>query len=474
MKPSCGSSLLLPVCPSDWLRASRRRQRLQRSLESSVPIKLKNSADSLSLTSRSTAAVIDAQGSDGAEPQLPGSSRTAADNHVSSDTDGRFLDSSTLKTAAWVVAASLVMGLAETFKAFVSTQAQHQQVPLYGLLEQNIPWWFLWALLCPIAFWLGGRFRLDDREKLAYTLPVHFVAAVVLASLHITAAALIFFHSDLSYIPPAVRATMAKSPREIVLRWNNAFLVMDMVTYGVLLGLFYALDYQRRLRRVALESMELRAESAQLQHRIVEARLHALRMELNPHFLFNALNSISALVRKNDNTAAVNMIAGLGDLLRATLERGSQSEMPLGDELRLVDLYLNIARVRFGDRLKAVVDVPAELRDAMVPTLVLQPIVENAVRHGIGERSGAVSVNISAYRDERVLVLEVADTGAGLSKSDEFELSEGIGLSNTRARLEQLYGRDASLTVSNAPSGGAVARIRMPLQLESKESVSHA
>ncbi len=428
-----------------------------------MPITRKRPADTLSLTGNSATLPPFIDDNETAELEAR-PSPTAITDQENTASENRLLRPSTVQTALWVFGLSVAMGLLESFKTFVSSHAQHEPVPVFNLLEQNLPWWVLWSFLAPIIFWLGSKFRLDDREKLQLTLPVHLVAAAILASIHVTAAALLFFHQDFSYMPAAARAWLPKTPREIVFRWQNSFLIMDMVTYGLLLGLYYALDYQRRLRRAAIESVHLRAQTAQLHHRIAEARLHALRMELNPHFLFNALNSISALVRKKDNTAAVNMIAGLGDLLRATLERGSQSEMPLGDELRLVDLYLNIAKVRFGDRLAATIDVPVALRDAMVPTLVLQPLVENAVRHGIGETGGAVSITISAHKDAEALVLEVKDTGAGLATSPEFELSEGIGLSNTRARLKQLYGSSASLTVNNAPSRGAVARIRLPLQ----------
>jgi LytS/YehU family sensor histidine kinase len=165
------------------------------------------------------------------------------------------------------------------------------------------------------------------------------------------------------------------------------------------------------------------------------------------------------------------MIASLGDLLRATLERGSDAEMPLGDELRLIDLYMNIARVRFADRLKTVVDIPPELRAAMVPTLALQPLVENAVRHGIGETERVVTITISAKQQGDSLVLQVSDTGPGIPDGRNGDRSEGIGLSNTRSRLEQLYGARASLVVSNVSSGGAVATIRMPLRLKRAEFV---
>lgn len=377
------------------------------------------------------------------------------------------------RTALWVVGVSSVMAVAEMFKTFVSQEAQHHSVPLSALFVQNFPWWISWAVLSPVIFWLAGRFRLDERGRFLSRLPIHFIAAAVLAAIHIAFSATLYFYSDFSYLSEAIRQRMPTSVQVTVTRWMESFLIMDMLTYGLVLGAYYVIDYQNRLRQAALVSERLRVQSAQLQHRIVEARLAALRMELNPHFLFNALNSISGLVRKRENGAAIRMIASLGDLLRSTLERGSQAEMPLGEELRLVELYLNVARVRFGERLKSVVDVPPALVGAMVPTLALQPLVENAVRHGIGETELDVTITISAKQVDDTLVVFVSDTGPGLSAADDGGVSEGIGLSNTRSRLEQLYGKDASLTVSNVLAGGAVATIRLPLRMKREETVSH-
>jgi hypothetical protein len=186
------------------------------------------------------------------------------------------------------------MATAEMFNNFVLQEAQHRPVPLAALIQQNFPWWLTWALLVPVIFWLAEKYRLDERERFVSRLPIHFVAAAVLAGLHVAVSALLYFYSDFSYLPAQAREFMPKTPQAIVIRWLGAFLIMDMLTYGLVLGVYYVIDYQRRLRREALISERLRAQSAQLQHRMVEARLQALRMELNPHFLFNALNSRTA------------------------------------------------------------------------------------------------------------------------------------------------------------------------------------
>jgi sensor histidine kinase YesM len=185
-------------------------------------------------------------------------------------------------------------------------------------------------------------------------------------------------------------------------------------------------------------------------------------MELNPHFLFNTLNAISALVRRGEHKEAVTMLARLGDLLRVTLERGGEQEIPLEKELEYLARYLDIERVRFRDRLSVETDVAEDSAHALVPTFILQPLVENAVRHGISRSSEGGRIRVSAHRaeDDR-LVLTVADTGVGFSTAPG-RLREGVGLKNTRARLDQLYGARASLAWENPPEGGARVTVTMP------------
>lgn len=193
-----------------------------------------------------------------------------------------------------------------------------------------------------------------------------------------------------------------------------------------------------------------------------EARLAMLRMELHPHFLFNALNAISGLVRRGENEAAVTMLARLGTLLRRTMDGHTTQETRLGDELDLLEQYLAIERVRFGERLDVSVEVEASLFDALVPALVLQPIVENALRHGLSRVPGPGTVRVSAERERESLVLCVRDSGPGFGPGSS-ERGGGVGLSNTRARLAQLYGDAGRLVTATVPGGGAVVSIRLPL-----------
>src|SRR6185436_7564987 len=210
-------------------------------------------------------------------------------------------------------------------------------------------------------------------------------------------------------------------------------------TYAILLCGVYVAAYYARYR-------ERELAASQLQGQLAHAQLQALRMQLNPHFLFNALNSISMLVRGGRSGEAVRMLAGLGDLLRGVLEEERPNEVPLREELDFLTRYLAIEQIR-ADRLQVRMEVAPELMEARVPTLILQPLVENAIRHGISRSSAAGLVEIGARRENGSLLLSVRDDGPGLSAGDG---REGVGLTNTRARLARMYGDAQGLVLENA------------------------
>jgi LytS/YehU family sensor histidine kinase len=195
---------------------------------------------------------------------------------------------------------------------------------------------------------------------------------------------------------------------------------------------------------------------------LVQARLQALRMQLNPHFLFNTLNTISALIHENPD-AADRMIVRLSELLRRTLDRGDVQEVPLREELEFLRSYLDIEQMRFPDRLTVTFDIEPKTQELLVPQLILQPLVENALRHGILPREEAGRVEISArVVDGQHLELKVRDDGSGLPAANGSPGREGIGLQNVRSRLAQLYGAAQQLEIGNASTGGVEARIRIP------------
>jgi LytS/YehU family sensor histidine kinase len=229
---------------------------------------------------------------------------------------------------------------------------------------------------------------------------------------------------------------------------NNIFF------YWAVLAVGHVLNYYRQFRDRELLSSQLVAQLAQTQ-------LQILKMQLHPHFLFNTLNAISALIH-SDVELADRMIARLGDLLRRTLENANQQEVSLRQELDFIEPYLEIEKARLGPRLTVDFNIDPDVMDAKVPNLILQPLVENAIRHGIGPRAAPGKIEIRACRDNGFLRLAIKDTGPGLQVSPS--VLRGIGLSNTRARLECLYGSHQKLDLTNAPEGGLQVSITFPFQ----------
>jgi LytS/YehU family sensor histidine kinase len=280
------------------------------------------------------------------------------------------------------------------------------------------------------------------RQGWRRALAVHFAAGTAVS------AAWASYHIVLdSYFNGNFAGLMLSSfPRLIFVNLDKELLV-----YWIIVVISHAADYYQRYREG-----ELRASQAQLQ---------ALKMQLHPHFLFNALHSISALVHI-DPDAADKMIARLGDFLRLTLESSAAQVVPLRQEIEFLNCYLEIERIRFRDRLTTHIDVDPQLLDCGVPNLILQPIVENAIRHGVSQRAAHGHVELRASRAGALLRLEVRDNGRGLPEGAEACRSSkgGVGLANTRARLQQLYGAGYSFDLANSPAGGVVVTMEIPLQ----------
>jgi LytS/YehU family sensor histidine kinase len=232
-------------------------------------------------------------------------------------------------------------------------------------------------------------------------------------------------------------------------------LAYNLLVYWAIVATAHGIEYYRTGR-------EREVRASQLEARLAEARLQQLSMQLQPHFLFNTLNAIAELVHGSPDTAD-RMIAGLSVLLRETLADSSARAVPLRRELSLLGCYVDIQRVRFGPRLAVRVDAPPDTLDAAVPALLLQPLVENAIRHGLGSRSSAGRIEIAAARAGDRLTIRVRDDGAGLREGERGR--EGVGLANTRARLQALFGADVSLDVSSAGQGGVEVAIDIPCRM---------
>jgi LytS/YehU family sensor histidine kinase len=226
--------------------------------------------------------------------------------------------------------------------------------------------------------------------------------------------------------------------------------------YWAILGVNYAIDYYQKYRE-----RELRA--SQLETRLAQARLQVLKMQLHPHFLFNTLNAISELVYK-DPESAEQMITNLSDLLRLSLENVGVQEVPLKQELDFLNKYVEIEQTRFHDRLQMNMEIEPETLDACVPNMILQPLVENAIRHGIGMRSSGGKIEIGADRVDGMLHLFVRDNGRGLLNGEKKALKEGVGLANTRARLAHLYGAAHRFDLKNSPGGGLMVDLAIPFR----------
>jgi signal transduction histidine kinase len=305
-------------------------------------------------------------------------------------------------------------------------------------------------LLLPLLVRVARRYRLD-RRGWQRALPVHLAVAllgsVVLTSWRWSVRSLLFpllglgaFH----YGAMPVRYFME--------------LPMDVLVYAIVVGFTYLHDQFQAARQ-----REVRL--AQLETELVRAQLDTLRAQLDPHFLFNALNAVSS-VMYDDPARADAVLVRLSDLLRRTLRESGEAETTLEDELEIVELYLDVMRARFTDRLDARVDASAEALVATVPSLLLQPLVENAVRHGAPVAGDVVRVHVCARVEHRsagpMLVLEVSDAGPGIAGDWRAQRSGGIGLSHTAARLDRLYGARHRMDLHNAAGGGLRARIELP------------
>jgi two-component system, LytTR family, sensor kinase len=368
------------------------------------------------------------------------------------------------RTSAAVLAVWTLLGLLESSKAYVADQLQGIHRGWGPALVGNLPWWWCWALLTPLVAYLAARVRLDGHWW-PLALAAHLAAASVLSVAHLAAVGVVYWHTItvpvLPYLAPLARQRVG-TPLGQVEVFLNGYLIVNVMTYGAIVVAWYALRFHRAMRDRERDALALQARTATLEAQMHEARLNALRMELNPHFLYNALNAIAGLVRRQDGARAVEMLARLGTLLRLTLERDSGHEVSLGRELELLDLYLDIERTRFSDRLRVDLDVPDEMLEARVPAFVLQPLVENAIRHGIAPVPEPGRIVIAASAHGGTLAIEIADTGPGVSA--EAARPQGVGLRNTRARLAQLYGASAGLRLEHGAAGGTIATLWLPFR----------
>jgi two-component system LytT family sensor kinase len=323
--------------------------------------------------------------------------------------------------------------------------------------------WALWLLFLPAVAWLAFRFPIE-RRRLVRNVGLHLLACLLVVGTNRAT-----FRAVARAFPPAQRSERpGRSPDSKVQKLGppgalGVFFglraALDVLVYWSLVGVCQAITNFR-------SSQERERRAAQLEARLASAKLQALRMQINPHFLFNTLNSIAALLYVNPR-AADEMLGDLGELLRRSLDSMEEQEIPLAQELEFIGAYISIEQKRFGERLRVEQSVPDELRKALVPALLLQPLVENAIRHGIEPRRGPGLISIEATQEEKHLHLVVRDNGGGLPGVDlNSPGRRGIGLANIQARLQGLYGQDQSFSFGQAEPQGCRVDIHLPFHLE--------
>ncbi|HEY1465168.1 MAG TPA: histidine kinase [Terriglobales bacterium] len=317
---------------------------------------------------------------------------------------------------------------------------------------------YLWALLTPVILWLGHRFPFERKNWLR-RISLHLPISVGISLVQLLVESLILYH--LHVFPTFMTGLLPTFIFLLTIGFHQG-----IMTYFLLLGGQYGFDYYYKYLEREKEALQLELNTSQLKTQLAHAQLSALKMQLQPHFLFNTLNAIMVLIRQQKGRQAEEMLARLGDLLRCVLEDVDAQEVSLRRELEYLQLYLSIEQVRFPDRLRAEISADQSILDAAVPQMGLQPIVENAIRHGLGRSSAAGRIQISATRHNELLEITVKDDGPGLTGKKAME-GNGIGLANTRARLQQLYGDDAKLSIENGEQGGVVVTMVLPYHLAS-------
>jgi two-component system, LytTR family, sensor kinase len=353
--------------------------------------------------------------------------------------------------ARLVFAGATLLGVFSTLQAYrlATLSTSHMDIEVWRLLAWNLTYWYVPAALTSTIIRIAHRYPLDA-PGWPRALAVHALAALGLSVVHL--GAMIGIRAVLpGPMFPGYSGSWTSAVQRIYL--NN--LDWALMTYSAIVGASYALGYYRESRARAIRA-------ANLETRLVQARLKTLEAELHPHFLFNTLHAISTLVHTQPD-AADRMISRLSDLLRITFSRSDAACVTLHEELEFLQKYLEIEQTRFQDRLTVNYDVDPDTLDAEVPRLILQPLVENAIKHGVSLQIGPGIVSVGSRHDNGRLCLTVRDNGVGLTGATRARLHGGVGLSNTRDRLECLYGSDQSLDfLESAP--GLTVEMRLPFR----------
>ena len=342
-----------------------------------------------------------------------------------------------------IMAGCIVVGALDGFQMGAQGAIFDHKVNWPAVLFQSSEW-ILFGILTLITCFLGQRVPLQ-RGRLGYAILVHSFGALTLCFIWAFAGVFLRRALGIGWDVPLSQELH---------NWTLISLPWSFILYFAVLGSFEAFRYYREARDRELQATQLTAQ-------LSEARLNALRTQLQPHFLFNALNAVTVLVRDRRGDAATRILDQLSEMLRQVLRTDRPHQIPLREELQLVRQYLDIEQVRFSDRLRIAYDVDDAALDALVPSFILQPLVENALRHGLVEQTGDAVLEISARRDGDTLELIVRDNGRGVAAGT----APGIGLENTRERLATMYGAAGTVELRTHPQGGTMAVIRLPFRV---------
>jgi two-component system, LytTR family, sensor kinase len=358
-----------------------------------------------------------------------------------------------LRHATIILLTATALGLFFAAQIYFSAASSGRGIGWGQALYWSFGDWYEWALLSPVIFWACRRFRFD-RLLWPKSLAVHLFGGLLLSGMHAVMCALAAVFQGWV----TGKAVAFGSSLHGLLANRTHY---NLAVYAVIVCAWHAWDYYRKLR-------EREAQAAELTARLAQAQLQALLTQLNPHFLFNSLNAVSSLMLK-DVAAANKMICRLGELLRLTLEKRDQPEITLKQELDFLRRYLEIEQIRFGQRLQLKMDLDPSTLGAAVPNLILQPLVENAVRHAIEPQEAGGQIELRSVRDNGRLVLQVSDNGPGFAleaaqNAPAPQAREHIGLNNTRERLRKLYGENQQFDLTANPLGGATARLSIPFR----------
>lgn len=375
--------------------------------------------------------------------------RTPADS-------GRMTAPSGAIRARLIVGVATLLGLYSSFLAYYydSTFGSSNKDPFWVLLALNLQYWYSWAVVTPAILWLSRQAPLE-RGRLWRSVPIHLAGVFAATIVHVSLVTL--GRAGIAQFHPMPGEWRMWFQRMVFLNFD-----WEMMTYWSIVGLSHALRYHYEAQARALAT-------SRLETRLVEAQLQNLQRQIQPHFLFNTLNTISALMHR-DVEAADEMLVRLGRLLRQAVETVDVQEVSLAAELDFLQQYVAIEQARFQDRLTVEFAIEPGTEDCPVPNFLLQPLVENSIRHGIGPRTGPGHVWVTARRQGDTLCLEVRDDGVGVEPSRLSDLEQGVGISNTRSRLAHLYGQRHRFAVGRPAQGGLAVVIEIPVDEPAREA----